>query len=87
LLNTAYAPDLLAGVAENIDYGAIFVKRGAPAPSGGSTRNSLYFFARQLAGAHAIQYSVLLGLLHDDLLLLTEMVFLALSLMLKIKVS
>ena len=62
-------PLVLVGVAKNVDYGAIFVKRGAPAPSGGSTRNSLYFFARQLAGAHAIQYSVLLGLLHDDLLL------------------
>jgi hypothetical protein len=69
LVGYSLRPGVLAGVAENIDYGAIFVKRGAPAASRRSTRNSLYFFARQLAGAHAIQYSVLLGLLHHDLLL------------------
>lgn len=69
------APDLLAGVAEHVDYGAIFVKRGSPAPSRGSTRNGLYFFARQLAGAHAAQYSVLHGLLQHVLLLSSEMNF------------
>jgi len=52
------AAALLAGIAEDVYYGAVFVKRGAPASSGCSTRYLLYFFGRQLAGAHAIQYSV-----------------------------
>jgi hypothetical protein len=52
------------------------VKRGAPAPGGRSSRNGFYFFARQLAGADAAQYSVLLGLLQHDLLLSSEIIFL-----------
>jgi hypothetical protein len=58
----------LGGIARNVDDGAIFVKRRAMAASG-STRNVLYFFGRQLAGAHTIQYSVRSILLQHDLLL------------------
>jgi len=47
-------PGWLAGIAEDIDDGAIFMKRSALAASG-STGNVLYFFRRQLAGASASQ--------------------------------
>jgi hypothetical protein len=77
------APDLLAWVAKNVDYWAIFVKRGASAPGGGgSTRNGFYFIACQLAGAHAIEYSVLLALLHHVLLLSSRKMVFSLTLLL-----
>ena len=60
-------PGLLAGIAEYIDDGAIFVK-GSALASRGSTGNVLYFFRRQLTGAHTIQYPVRGALLHDLLL-------------------
>jgi amino acid permease len=41
-------------------------------------RNSRYFFAGQLAGAHAVQYPVRLGLLQHILLLLSEITSLTL---------
>jgi hypothetical protein len=50
-------PGWLAGIAEDINDGATLVKRSALA-AGGSAGNMLYFFRRQLAGAHAIQYPV-----------------------------
>jgi hypothetical protein len=61
-------PGLLGGIAEDINDGAIFVKRGALASSG-STRNVLYLFGGQLAGAHTIQYPVQRALLQHNLLL------------------
>jgi len=61
-------PGLLGGVAEDIDYRAVFVK-GSALASSGSTRNVLYFFRRQLARAHTIQYPVRRVLLQHDLLL------------------
>jgi hypothetical protein len=62
---------LLGRIALDIDDGATLVKRGAVASSC-STGNVLYFFRRQLAGAHAIQYSVRRVLLQHDLLLFSE---------------
>jgi hypothetical protein len=59
-------PGLQAWIAEDVDYGAIFVDRGAMASSR-SARNMVYFFARQFAGAHAGQYSV-----RNDLVLFSE---------------
>ena len=59
---------LLAGIAQDVNDGAILVKRGAMA-SGGPTRNVLYFFGCQLAGASASEYSVRHSLLQHDLLL------------------
>jgi hypothetical protein len=72
--------DCLAGIAKDVDDGAILVERSALASSG-STRNVLYFFCRQLPGAHAIQYPVLLGLLQHILLLSSEITFLTLCMM------
>jgi hypothetical protein len=61
-------PGWLAGIAEDIDDGAIFVKRGALASSG-SAGNVLYFFGRQLTSASASQYPVRHDLLQHVLLL------------------
>jgi hypothetical protein len=66
---------LLGRIALDIDDGATLVKRGAVASSC-STGNVLYFFGRQLAGAHAIQYSVRRVLFQHDLLLFSmKMIF------------
>lgn len=59
---------LLAGIAGDVNDGAIFVQRGA-STSSRSTRNILLFFGRQFAGAHTIQYSVRHDFLRHDLLL------------------
>ena len=58
---------LSGGIAGNIHDGAIFVKGSAMA-SRCPTGNVLYFFRRQLTGAHTIQYPVRGALLHDLLL-------------------
>lgn len=68
-------PGWLAGIAEDIDDGAIFVKRGAMASSG-SAGNVLYFFERQLASASASQYPVRHDLFQHVLLLFIENDFL-----------
>jgi hypothetical protein len=55
-------PYWLAGIAGDINDGAILVKRSALAASG-PARNVLYFFGGQLAGAHTIQHPVQRALL------------------------
>lgn len=60
-------PGLLGGIARNVNDGAIFVK-GSAVASSGSTGNVLYFFGRQLTGAHTIQNAVRDVMLHDFLL-------------------